>query len=64
LPSPRRPYPYYKVQYFDDRSVTWREKKTGFDSLTEAREYVARALSIRKTRIVLVDEDGYHVVEE
>lgn len=63
MPSPRRKYPYYKVQTFEERSMTWRERKAGFDTLKEAKQHVAALDPDTKSRIVLVDENGYHDVK-
>ncbi|MGD8451361.1 MAG: hypothetical protein PVJ57_06040 [Phycisphaerae bacterium] len=62
MSSKRRPYPYYKVQVYDERSATWIERKRGFDTLDEARRYVGESLVGANVRVVLVDEQGYHVV--
>ncbi len=62
--SPRRAYPYFKVQVFDDRSMTWIEKKQGFDTPEEARKYANDLPPSQKVRIVLVDERGYHELDE
>jgi len=61
---PRRAFPYYKVQILDRRSLSWKERKEGFDTLEEAREFVSRSLTDEKTRIVMVDEKGYHNLED
>jgi hypothetical protein len=62
--SRRRAYPYYKVQILDGRSLTWIERKQGFDTLADAKQYVDEFLTGKQTRIVSVDERGYHVLED
>lgn len=62
MPSPRRALPYYKVQVFDKRSVTWRERKVGFDTLEEARQFLDGLPLEQQVRIVRVDQHGYHEV--
>lgn len=63
MPSPRRAFPYYKIQVYDFTSLTWIERKHGFDTLLQAQQHVAQIPTEANVRIVLVDEEGYHVVE-
>ena len=64
MPSPRRAFPYFKVQVFDQRSVTWREKKVGFDTFEEAKRFIDNLPAEERVRIVRVEEDGYHEVDD
>jgi hypothetical protein len=59
----RRAYPYYKIQVYDTRSLTWMERKKGFNTLDEAKRHIARFLTSQKARIVLVDDSGYRVLD-
>jgi len=59
----RRSYPYYKVQFFDERSSTWRETKRAFDTLAEAHRHAKEKLGQAKVRFVEVTEEGYHIIE-
>ena len=60
----RRTDPYFKVQVFDSRSLTWMEHRQAFDSLSDARIHVEHDLADAETRIVMVDRDGYHPVKD
>lgn len=61
MARPRRKFPYFKVQYFDERSVAWRELKPGYDT-AELAALAADRQSHRKTRVMRVDDEGYHQV--
>jgi hypothetical protein len=63
MPSPRREFPYFKVQTFDERSMTWKERKVGFDTVEEARAFVASLHATAKWKIVVFDEDGHRDIE-
>lgn len=64
MPSVRRAHPYYKVQVYHARSLTWIERKQGFDTLAQAQRHIAQFLAEEKVRIVSVDEAGYHILED
>lgn len=46
---------YYKVQVFDEVSLTWLDEKNAFDELDSAREYISQNLAGKTIRIMVVD---------
>lgn len=46
---------YYKVQVFDDVSLTWRDEKEGFDEKDEANNYRRSKFSTKRTRLMVVE---------
>lgn len=51
-----RRHVYYKVQIYDNRSKAWRDQKPAFDSLDDARAYLASEITAPATvRIMSVD---------
>lgn len=59
----RTVFPYYKVQRFDDRLMTWRDaRKEAFDTLPEAKSYLATLEPNVKSRIVEVTRGGQSVL--
>jgi hypothetical protein len=52
-PDRRRPEPYYKVQYHDQVTLAWKDRrKEAFDTLDEARSYVRTCQLGEALRIV------------
>lgn len=58
----RRKYPYFKVQTYDERSLTWKERKVGFDTLADAEKHISEQLTGKTVRIIKVDAKGYHTI--
>jgi hypothetical protein len=50
-----RRHVYYKVQVFDEISLTWLDEKSAFDEVSRARDFVSMNLLGLKTRIMVVD---------
>lgn len=50
-----RRHVYYKVQIFDEVSLTWLDKKDAFDDLSDAREFILQQPGGQKARIMVVD---------
>ena len=55
---------YYKVQVFDDLSLTWLDEKNAFDDLASAREFILLQLGARKARVMVVDGKRRYALEE
>ena len=55
---------YYKVQVFDDISLTWLDEKDAFDELVHAREFLLRHLGGKKARIMVVDGKRRYPLQE
>jgi hypothetical protein len=51
----RRRHIYYKVQVFDQTSLTWRDEKDAFDDEAAARGYMVTNFEGKTTRIMVVD---------
>lgn len=56
----RKGFPYYKVQYWDSRSVVWREVQKHFKTEGEARKYGINLDT--RYRIVKLDRDRRQIV--
>lgn len=59
-----RRHVYYKVQVFDDVSLTWLDEKKAFDDVAEARQLILRQLGGRKARIMVVDGRRRYPLDE
>jgi hypothetical protein len=59
-----RRHRYYKVQHFEDRSLTWRDFKQAFDDLSAARQFITDNCSGMRTRIVWVEGKGRGALEQ
>jgi hypothetical protein len=46
---------YFKVQRFDSVSLTWRDEPSAFDELTAANDYIAKTLTGKQSRIMVID---------
>jgi hypothetical protein len=58
-PGKGRPYPYFKVQALDARSLAWRDhRREAFDNEASARVYQASLAPDIRSRIVRWDEGG------
>jgi hypothetical protein len=54
-----RPTPYYKVQVWDTIGHTWMDEKPGFDTVEEARSYIAEKVDPNtRTRLMLITDRG------
>jgi precorrin-4 methylase len=59
----RKDYPYYKVQVFDDHIASWKDERKIFDTVEEAQQHIARKISPRTSRIVVVEKAGRHPLQ-
>jgi hypothetical protein len=50
-----RRHVYYKIQIYDDTSLTWLDHKNAFDLLEEAKKFVVEQVEGKKARIMVVD---------
>jgi hypothetical protein len=50
-----RRHVYYKVQIFDDVSLTWLDHKNAFDLVEDARRFIEESVGGKKARIMVVD---------
>ncbi|HEV3467760.1 MAG TPA: hypothetical protein VG148_00450 [Pyrinomonadaceae bacterium] len=60
----RRPFPYYKVQVFDARFQVWKDERKVFDTAAEARRHIEESVAPRPARIMVVERDSRHVLEQ
>lgn len=60
----RKKFPYYKVQVFNKIFQSWKDEQRAFDSVEEAKDYIARRLSRVSTRIIVVQEKERYVLDE
>jgi hypothetical protein len=59
-----RRHVYYKVQIFDDVSLTWLDEKKAFDDVLDARQLILQQLGGRKARIMVVDGRRRYPLDE
>lgn len=58
-PGKGRPYPYFKVQALDPRSLAWKDhRKEAFDDEASARAYQADVPPGIVTRVMRWEENG------
>lgn len=50
-----RRHRYYKVQYFEQRSQSWRDYKPAFDKLSEAELFIKEECAGKHVRIMWVE---------
>ena len=65
--KPRRQHKrhtYYKVQWFDDVSLTWRDEKESFDSKDEANSLRLSKHAERRTRLMVVEGRTRYPLDE
>lgn len=59
-----RRHRYYKVQHYEERSMTWRDFKQAFDDLAEARRFASKSGAGKRVRIMWVEGDSRSVLED
>jgi hypothetical protein len=59
-----RRHVYYKVQIYDDTSLTWLDHKNAFDLLEDAKKFSDEQAQGKKARIMVVDGRRRHLVSE
>lgn len=62
----RKVFPYYSVQTISELSFCWVDaRKEGFDTLEEAKEFIANELAGRSSRVTIIEgERDRRVLEE
>lgn len=66
MPKPRhwrKEYPYYKVQVLDEIINSWKDERKPFDTVDEAQEHIAKNISPKAARIIIVESNGRRVLE-
>ena len=59
--KPRTKFPYYKVQVFDNRNLSWKDfRREAFDTLDDAEKYVDAQGTKQRLRILVVEERQRH----
>jgi len=58
-----RRHVYYKVQIYDDTSLTWLDHKNAFDLLDDAKKFIGEQDG-KKARIMVVDGRKRYPVSE
>ena len=62
--KPRTDFPYYKVHVYDTTRLAWVDaRREAFDTLEDARAYIAEKLPTRQARIYEITERGRHVYQ-
>ncbi len=67
--SPRKPrrwrknFPYYKIQVYNTLFNSWKDEPRAYSSLAEARRLIRTKLSGQRARIVVVEREGRHALE-
>jgi hypothetical protein len=59
-----RRHVYYKVQVFDETSLTWLDEKNAFDEVASAKRFMEENCAGKKVRIMVVDGRDRHPLEE
>jgi hypothetical protein len=59
-----RRHVYYKLQLYDETSLTWRDLKDAFDVLEEARASLEASRRESRVRIMVVDGPTRYPLEE
>jgi hypothetical protein len=54
--------PYYKVQLFNQVSMTWQDERTVSETIAEAEQYIAKKGAGQLARIVAVEEAGRRIL--
>ena len=61
----RSEFPYFKVQRIDSRVLAWMDaRKEAFDTLEEARRFLAEQVAPRAARIIIVEREGRRILED
>ena len=61
---PRKVFPYYKAQVYDDRVLAWMDaRKAAFDTLQEAELFLQTEMASRRHRILIVEERTRRVLK-
>jgi hypothetical protein len=58
-----RKTPYYKVQVYNDMMKAWQDTGKVFDTMEQAKDYVAGELVLRGARIIVVERDRRYIQE-
>jgi hypothetical protein len=58
-----RKTPYYKVQVYNDMMKSWKDTGKVFDTIEQAKDYIADVLISRSARIMVVERDRRYVLE-
>lgn len=61
----RSEFPYFKVQRIDPRVLAWMDaRKEAFNTLEEARRFIAEQVAPQAARIIIVEREGRRVLED
>lgn len=58
-----RRHTYYKVQVYDEDSLTWRDGKEAFDDLAAARAHMSNTLAGTTARIMVIEGRNRHPLD-
>lgn len=63
---PRKDFPYYKLQYFQERLQAWRDFPPAFQTLAELNDYrLKNAAQAQPTRIMIIEgERSRRILED
>ena len=61
--QPQLPFPYWKILFYSEMSITWKDHQKAFKSPEEAREY-AKTLQYKRMRLVEVTKKDRKILEE
>jgi hypothetical protein len=59
-----RRHTYYKVQVYDETSLTWRDQKDAFDKVALARAHIAETLAGKTARIMVIEGRSRYPLED
>ncbi len=59
----RKNFPYYKIQLYNSVFKSWKDEPRACSSLAEARRLIHTKFLGRRARIVVVEREGRHVLE-
>ena len=60
----RKDFPYYKIQVFNKIFNAWQDEPRAYSTVEDARAVMKTRLSGHTTRIMVVEHNSRHVLEE
>lgn len=60
----RRPFPYYKVQVFNELFQSWMDERGAFGTVEEAKTHIVEKVGDKSARIIVVEQTGRGVLQE
>jgi hypothetical protein len=60
----RKRFPYYKIQVYSAVFNSWKDEPRACSSLAEARKLIQTKFSEQRARIMAVEREGRHVLDD